>query len=213
MRLFSIVVFTIIVVAFLPASSSALFLGPYSGQVLDSQTEEPISGASFHISWVKAQGIPGLGWSSKLINSTLVQTDANGKYEIPFKLVILEFNSFFEETNIIVYQPGYRAYIKKIEGRKADKGFKKKNNIIKLDRIPPNFNHKAHYEMIDDALWRNAWGMMDVIPPKAGVIRSDVDDPSSKKDTRVAWDLFLEKALLSQSKKAFLRRVEWENRR
>ena len=205
------VVFTIIVTIFLPASSSALFIGAYSGQVLDSQTENPISGASFFIYWVKVQGIPGLGWHSELIDSILVHTDTNGKYETPSNFVFLESNSFFDATSIVVYQPGYRAYIRKVEGREADEGFENKNNIIKLDRIPPNFDHKAHYEMIVDVL--RGMGISDVIPPKIGVTPPDVDGASSNKDTRIVWDLFIEKALLSQSKEAFLRRVEWENRR
>jgi hypothetical protein len=181
-----------------------LFVGPFSGQVLDKQTGKPIKGASLFVC-LENQKIEVKNF--ELIKPLLVHTDKKGTYSsIPITLFPTTLTRSLElATIIIVYQPGYQAYINR--ERKQDikaNNFKKKDNIILLNRIPPNFNHKKHYERITGAL--SEMGEIHTIPP--------IDyNASLKGDTRMAWDKFVDKALLSVPKEEFLRRVEWENRR
>lgn len=140
----------------LPVVSEAIFLGPYSGAVMDSQTGEPIEGASILMYWTKI--IPNVaGGNSEMVDVKLIYTDKKGSYQIPMFMANLGLIGFFESTQMIIYQPGYQAYIITIwhnsRSSKPDPNFKNKENIVKLDRIPPNFSHRKHYEDIDHALW------------------------------------------------------------
>ncbi|MBU1053154.1 MAG: hypothetical protein KKC46_04900 [Proteobacteria bacterium] len=79
-------------------------------------------------------------------------TDKKGDYHISRILSNTGLLGALESTNIIIYQPGYQIYAKRIwhfsgDG-KPDSLFKEKDNIVKLDRIPPNFNHQNHYREI-----------------------------------------------------------------
>ena len=73
-----------------------------------------------------------------------------------------------------------------------------------LDRIPPNFDHKKHYERITRAF--SDIDEIDIIPP--------IDYYASPKgDKRMDWDKFVDKSQPSILREEFLRRAEWENRR
>lgn len=198
-----------------PTSGFSKMVGPYTGQVLDGRTEKPIKGASLFAYLTRYRlviGPYGGGYYPELIKSMLSYTDNKGKFTIPITLFsrgLPEFSrglpDYYESTTIIVYQPGYQAYIYKKNNLDINSNsFKKKNSIIMLDRIPPNFDHKKHYESITSAL--GEMGEIHIIPP--------IDYLASPKgDTRMEWDKFVNKALLSAPKEEFLRRVEWENRR
>lgn len=151
MRPFKFITFAIILTVFLPATSFALFVGPYTGQVLDSQTGETIKGASVLIYWEKSIPSPA-GSFSEPIKAKLVYADNKGNYMIPRNLASTGLLGFFEATTIIIYQPGYQAYINRIYGKESDDSFKKKDNILKLERIPSGFDHKKHHDRITDAL-------------------------------------------------------------
>jgi hypothetical protein len=208
-RSFSFIIFAVILIVYLPATSFALSVGPYREQVLDSKTEEPIEGASLFVyltEYIPKLSPAGSYYYPELIKSMLVYTDNKGKYSIPITLISTGIKGSLESTSIIVYQPGYQAYvnINSIWNKKSGGDLKKKDNIILLDRIPPNFDHNKHYERIIHAL--SEMGDIHIISP--------IDyDVSPKGDTRMAWNKFLDNALLSVPKEEFLRRVEWENRR
>lgn len=197
-KLFAIVLFLAVS---LPSSASALFVGPYSGTVMDSQTGEPINGASVLFYWTKR--IPNFeGGHSETLASTLIYIDSKGRYNVPKAFYNLGLMAFFDSTNIIIYQPGYQAYIKQIQKddpyQKPDPSYKETENMVKLDRIPPNFNHGEHYEKIGHALWG-----LDSVP------YPDEHGP------KVSWDTFVDRNLKSGflEKEELLRRVEWEERR
>ncbi|MBI4825658.1 MAG: HEAT repeat domain-containing protein [Nitrospirae bacterium] len=196
----TIFIFIMLLVSIFPSLSDAGFLGPYTGQVIDSQTGEPVEGASVLIYWEKL--VPYIMQSStELIEVKLVYTENNGKYEIPRIFANLGLMSRLESTNVIIYQPGYQAYIMKIWDdnpySKPDPSFKEKNNVVKLDRIPPMFDHKEHYEKIDDALEG-----IDVYPPY-----------SYTADSGMPWEKVFEIFLKTHAKDQLLRRVEWEGKR
>jgi len=203
MKATRIFIFAVLMIVFLPKVSFAVFLGPYSGTVIDSQTGEPIEGASVLFYWEKRVPTPPSGGSSELIETRLVYTDKKGFYDIPRILANLGLLGFLESTNVIIYQPGYQAYIARIwhdsPYTKPDPSFGTKDNMVKLDRIPPNFNHKEHYQRIDDAL--------------RGIETCGWEDRIWGK--KLTWEerlrLNVKSGILEKEK--LLRQAEWEERR
>jgi hypothetical protein len=194
-------VFAIFIIVFLPTVCFALFLGPYSGTVIDSQTGEPIEGASVFFFWEKSVPTP-LKAYSEVFESKLVYTDKKGTYHLPRILPNLGLQGVLESTNIIIYEPGYQAYNISISHLspygKPDSSFKEKDNIVKLDRIPPNFDHQKHYRMIEDALRPiREYGWEDRIWGK-----------------KLTWEERLKLNVKSGilEKEELLRRAEWEER-
>lgn len=196
-------IFTTVLILTTHAVSSARGIGPYSGQVIDGQTGEPIEGASVLIYWTKL--VPQIiESSSETIEVRLAYTDRNGRYDIPRFYANLGLTSFFESTNVIIYEPGYQAYIVTVwhdsPYAKPPISFREKDHVIRLDRIPPNFSHREHYKKIEDALWG-----IDDDPP----FYMHPEQP-------VTWEKRLKIYLRLKGfheKEEFLRRVEWEDRR
>jgi hypothetical protein len=195
-------VFVVSIIIFLPTVCFAVFWGPYSGTVIDSQTGDPIEGASVLFFWEKSVPTPMKAYS-EVFEAKLVYTDKKGTYHIPRILPNLGLQGVLESTNIIIYQPGYQSCTIRISHvsppGKPDSSFKEKDNIVKLDRSPPGFNHKEHYRMIEDAL---------------GPIRPyGWEDPIWGRP--LTWEKRMELNLKSGilEKEELLRRAEWEERR
>jgi len=203
MKAMCIFVSALSIILFLPAVCFAIFLGPYSGTVIDSQTGEPIEGVSVCFYWEKRVPAPPSGGYSETIETRLVYTDKKGNYNIPRILANLGLQGMLESTNIIIYQPGYQAYIVRTwhdnSSDRTDTRFKPKDHIVKLDRIPPNFNYNQHYRMIEDAL--------------SPIREYGWEDPIWGRP--LAWEKRIELNLKSGilEKEELLRRAEWEGRR
>jgi hypothetical protein len=177
----------------LPTSAFALFLGPYSGQVIDSHTGEPLQGACVLIYWEKWVFDP-MGGHDRMIKATLVYTDQNGIYQIPMTYAYLGLLSTGPWTNVIIYQPGYEAYIARHDNEGS---FRAIENVIKLDRIPPHFDHGKHYGDISRAM-----DGMDY----PGLV-------STPDGHRATGEMFGEEHLSSvRIRNVLLGRAEWENR-
>jgi hypothetical protein len=179
----------------------AFSLGPYTGTVVDSLTGEPVEGASVLVYWTKS--IPEIIHErSETIAVKLVYTDHKGEYEIPSIVSNLGLTGRMESTNLIIYQPGYQAYIFKIwhDDPYAQKNlsFKETGNTVALERIPPGFSHMKHVEMIDHALW----GINDY--PYSYPLPQD----------HIGWEEMMKiKTNGSVERQELLRRLEWEKRR
>jgi len=153
------IIFFIFLGLFLPIPSLALSLGPYSGNALDSQTGEPIEGASVFFFWERIIPTP-IKAVSEVFEAKLIYTDKKGSYHIPQIIPNLGLIGMLGSTNVIIYQPGYQAYILKIwhdsPYTRGDIGppsfFKEKDHIVKLERIPPNFNYEEHYRRMESFL-------------------------------------------------------------
>ena len=201
MRVLKFGIFFLLWVVILPASSNAAKLGPYAGQVLDSRTGEPIAGASVLYYWTKL--IPHVaGGNSDLIKATLVYTDNQGNYKIPASMVNLGLTGFLESTRVLIYQPGYQFHRVTIWSDDAsgnsNRSFQKFGNRIRLERIPPNFDHRKHLDRIRDALR----GIDEVYFDSGYAYRG------------LTWKKHIKLNLRGVlEKEEFLRRVEWEDRR
>jgi hypothetical protein len=202
MKATRILIFAVLMIVFLPTICFAVFLGPYSGTVIDSQTGEPIEGASVLVYWTKGV-LYVFKMRSEVIEAKLVYTDKKGTYHISRFVPNLGLSGVLESTQIIIYEPGYQAYITEIHHnspvRETDESFKVRDDIIKLDRIPPNFSHREHYEKIERSLW--------------GLRENDRTDPISGKP--LSWEKRMELSLKGGilEKEELLRRAEWEENR
>jgi len=179
-----------------PLPSIAEMLGPYSGMVLDETTGKPIEGASVLFYWRKR--IVHFEGSTDLIDAKLTYTKASGKYNLSavFANTGLPGGLGLDSTHVIIYQPGYQVYILDNPYAKPDPDFRNSGNVVTLERIPPDFDHKAHYERIEHSV--------DLLERR--------DDYSEKKD--VSWEGILKSGLrMPLEREQFLRRVEWEQRR
>lgn len=147
----------ILIVFFIPVGF-ALSLGPYTGQIIDSRTGEPIIGASILMYHMKTIPHP-MGGTDVLANISLTRTDDNGVYSIPKTAVNLGLSAMLYSTRVIFYQPGYIistdrvTYVHPIDSDKKPRDIKQAIKLVKLDRIPPDFDHKKHYKKIDRVLW------------------------------------------------------------
>jgi hypothetical protein len=197
-HLFWICVFLISGLLF-PTISSAVTLGPYSGQVVDSLTGEPITGASVLVCWIKTIPNSFEGGTDLPLEVKLTYTTDKGRYLVPKVSANLGLSAYLESTYIIIYQPGYESYIVHISNfdpygwSSPPKNFKEKENLVKLDRVPPDFDHKAHYEKITHCLW----AFREYEDIYTGFL------PTGK--PRMSGPIL--------EMKEFLRRVEWEDRR
>ncbi len=202
MKVTRIFVFSVFIIIFLPSLSLAVFLGPYSGTVIDSQTGDPIEGATVLFFWGKSVPTPMKAYS-EIFEAKLVHTDKKGTYHVDRILPNLGLLGVLESTNVIIYQPGFQAHIVRVwhdsPYTKPDPSFKPEDNMVKLDRIPPNFNYKEHYRMIEDALSSiREYGWEDRIWGK-----------------KLIWEERLKLNVKSGilEKEELLRRAEWEENR
>jgi hypothetical protein len=190
-------IFATFLILIIPTTSFSLILGPYTGKVIDSQTGEPVEGATVLVYWVGHFPVPPDGYSAELA-AKLVYTDKTGKYTIPTTVVTLGLLSLYHEARLVIYQPGYQVHSDWQHAGPDPPSFKKIGNIVKLDRIPPNFNHEEHYRRLEDLLHIDVIGWRDPIW-----------------GTKLTWKKHIELNLRREilGKEELLRRAEWERRR
>jgi hypothetical protein len=178
----------------LPFTAEAVILGPYTGTVTDSTSGKPIEGASVLFYWTKE--VPAIeGPDSYNIDAALVYTNGKGEYHLPRKIYSLGLMGSLKSTNVIIYEPGYQAYMERVwhKGRyyKKESQFREKDYTARLERIPPNFNHKDHVNRIREAL-------------------RDIDDRYYSYGN-VTWQKRLKSSIGSRiEERELLRRTEWE---
>jgi len=175
--------------------ASAAIYPALTGTVIDAATGKPVQGASVLVYWTKSVLRPPIEAGSELVKARLAETDHDGRYHIDGIIKLLGAFEFKGDTVLIVYQPGYCVQIEQ-EYRGDSKVIIKEGNLIKLERIPPDFDHGKHYEEIEDAL-------------------RGVDDYSYMlPDGSVTWNSAKNSALNGQpEKQELLRRAYWEEER
>jgi HEAT repeat protein len=170
-------VFAVTVFDLCPTASAASSVGPYTGVVVDSATGKPLAGASVLITWVacpKTLMVRRLG----VVKEELLTTDQQGRYHLAktlidpqplIKSLLAEDRKLDEriraaladvrlEVQVTIYQFGYLVHIVDPEDRRDDlrPPFNELDAVIKLDRIPPNFNHQHHYRNIETRMDRRS---------------------------------------------------------
>jgi hypothetical protein len=198
MKTSRILIFATFLILIIPTASFPLILGPYTGKAIDSQTGEPIEGAIVLVFWEGHFPIPPDGYSTVLA-AKLMYTDKAGGYSIPTTVVTLGLLSLYHEARLVIYQPGYQVHSDWQHAGPDPPSFKKIGNIVKLDRIPPNFDHKEHYEWIRTVLSHI----------------NDIGWEAPVWGTKLTWKKHIELNLRSGilGKEELLRRAEWERRR
>lgn len=194
-----IVLLIVLLTAAYPSRCLSAALGPYSGKVLDATTGGPVKGASVVVYWTRQ--LPQLMESrSELVDAKLVYTDDRGNYQVPRSSGNLGLTGVLEYTVVIAYQPGYQAYIVKIthlwQGEKKGPAFQEANNVIRLERVPPNFEHKSHHRAVEDAFED---------------MRLWYDDLSPYTKDTGSYAALLRRCFLLKDE--FFKRLEWEERR
>jgi HEAT repeat protein len=146
------VILFVLLISWCPrAAQAGIFLGPYSGKVIDAQTREPIEGASVLFYWTHV--VPAIPHSySDFIKARLVYTDGKGEYSVPLEPSLSGL--LLESTRVTVYQPGYEAYqTYDWHGGRDKPGVRRWGNVIALKKIPPFFDHDKHVREMRDFLW------------------------------------------------------------
>ncbi|MGH7388781.1 MAG: hypothetical protein ACREM3_04900 [Candidatus Rokuibacteriota bacterium] len=82
--------------------------GPYSGRVVDAETNQPLAGAVVLAVWRKSVPIGG-HMPEEFVDAVEVTTDMNGEFKIPRKEHTVIWGSM-GEPRIIVFSPGYGFY-------------------------------------------------------------------------------------------------------
>lgn len=194
-----IIIVTVGLLCLVWASAFAGSIPTYTGKVVDDKTGEPIENASVLIYWEKS--IPGfMQAKSELIKAELVKTNKNGNYSLGGFIAFLGLTAWHDYTQVVIYQPGYQAYLDRTweQSSYSDKkqNFKISDNLIRLKRIPPDFDHGKHYGDIEDAL-------------------RGLDDYSAMQmDGSVSWTGVKHSELKGQPEKLeLLQRAYWEEER
>ena len=193
-----------------PPTSDAEILGPYSGTVFDATNGQPIKGASVLFYWRKKIVLNSKNLSivdhllesafvTDLIAAKLAYTSASGKYDLSISYAKTGVNESLNSTHVIIYEPGYQVYIREIlqnsQYTKSDPNFHNGGTIVRLERIPPDFDHNAHYRQIEDAL-------------------RVLERPDSSPGKKPGWDEVVRSGLQTLFEKdQLLRRAEWEQKR
>lgn len=77
--------------------------GPFRGQVVDTETGMPISGANVMVSWIREP--PSLHFSQWFYDAQETVTDADGRFEIPRRTHFI--TAFVNEPGLGFFAPGY----------------------------------------------------------------------------------------------------------
>lgn len=120
-------------------------LGPFDGQVLDADTDQPVEGALVWCSWSFTRGIGSQ--APETSRSAEGTTDADGRYHIPaLRSYPWGLSTRLARFSLIVYKKGYVAYRhdRIFNQRRRRKDFSQFNNTISLSRWSPELSHTNH---------------------------------------------------------------------
>jgi hypothetical protein len=122
--------------------------GPFSGRVLDADTDRPVTGALVHASWrfVTGSGMTEPAGFREYIGST----DATGNYLVPRLEGGPEGGTRLSDFRILIYKRGYVAY--RSDRRFDDFGpqtdFSQLGHTVALARWRPEMSHMRHLRFV-----------------------------------------------------------------
>jgi hypothetical protein len=124
-------------------------LGPYTGQVLDSETDRPVEKAVVSASWAFERGMGFV--APRGAAEVAIETDVNGRYRIP-KLSELPggLSMRVARFTLVVYQRGYVAYrsdsIFPDQAPRHD--FVQRGNVVRLTPWSAELSHARHVAFV-----------------------------------------------------------------
>jgi hypothetical protein len=120
-------------------------LGPFTGQVLDSETDKPVEKAIVYASWAFERGMGFV--APRGAAEVALETDANGRYRID-KLAELPggLSMRVARFTLIVYQRGYVAYRSDsiFPEQVARRDFVQRGNVVRLTPWSAELSHARH---------------------------------------------------------------------
>ena len=121
--------------------------GPFTGQVNDGVSGDPVAGAIVYATW---SFIQGTGFSQAAgVQEKIVSTDASGHYVIP-KMERSIDGARLADVQIVIYKKGYVAY--RSDRHFADfsprRDFTQERNIVVLNRFRDDYSHARHLRYI-----------------------------------------------------------------
>jgi hypothetical protein len=120
-------------------------LGPFEGQVVDSDTSKPIENALVWCSWTFSRGIGG---SAPVAARTIVtKTNPDGRYRVPrLRDLPLGLSTRLARLTFIVYREGYVSYRhdRVFGGNRRRLDFTQYANLVRLSRWSPELSHAQH---------------------------------------------------------------------
>ena len=120
-------------------------LGPYDGQVVDADTQQPLAEALVSCTWAFDRG---LGTPAPDTHRTYAQkTDVDGRYHIPaLRSFPQGLTARLARVSFVVYKKEYVAYrhdhVFPEERQRSD--FAQRGNLVKLARWSPELSHAQH---------------------------------------------------------------------
>jgi len=120
-------------------------LGPFDGQVLDAESDRPVSGATVEASWAFERGVGLVGPAGARV--LVVETGADGRYRIPLLSELPSGASTrIRRFTLVVYHRGHVGWRsdRRFPGGEARHDFSQHGNRVRLDKWQPSFPHAHH---------------------------------------------------------------------
>jgi hypothetical protein len=144
--------------------------GPFSGRVIDSETDRPIPGALVYASW---RFVSGSGFvAPDGFRDWIGSTDAQGRYVVP-ELEDAPGGARLADFHLLVYKRGYVAY--RSDRRFDDLGpqteFSQQGASITMARWRPEFSHAKHLRYVGGGAALaalTAWELPDAVAELSG---------------------------------------------
>jgi hypothetical protein len=124
-------------------------LGPFTGQVIDSETDKPVEKAVIYASWAYERG---MGFIAPRGSAEVAfETDANGRYRIS-KLSELPggLSTRVARFTLVVYRRGYVAYRSDsiFPDQAPRRDFVQRGNVVRLAPWSPELSHARHMAFV-----------------------------------------------------------------
>jgi hypothetical protein len=124
---------------------SADLLGPFSGKVIDADSERPLAGVTIAASWAFERGIGALGPLDA--EEVITQTGVDGRYAIPrLSRLPTGLSARVRRFTLIVYRRGYVGWRsdRRFPGRQPRRDFSQLGNLVRLERWQSTLAHGQH---------------------------------------------------------------------
>ncbi|MGB1700844.1 MAG: hypothetical protein ACPHRO_12875, partial [Nannocystaceae bacterium] len=161
-------------------------LGPFDGQIVDAETEEPISDATVMAVWNYDRGDGFAGTDGSTI--TPVITDEAGRYRIKRPAAHRrgrhrKLTSFV----LFVYKRGYVSYRSDVQPDGSGRtDFTMRHNDVRLKKWRGDDSHAAHLAVLagprdirQAAMWSASLANADLYARRGGTLATLPPDPSS----------------------------------